>query len=63
MRTAHEAIQHLTAIVGADVTITLEISAGIAGDASSHIVRTVTENCQTLGYTSHGFDAAYTAAE
>ena len=53
---AEEVVQHLSAIVGANVEVTLEISAQIPEGASDHVVRTVTENCNTLHFTSYGFE-------
>jgi predicted AAA+ superfamily ATPase len=53
---AEEVVQHLSGIVGADVEVTLEISAQIPDGAPEHVVRTVTENCNTLGFLSHGFE-------
>ena len=54
---AESVIAHLTGIVGARVTVTLEIEAEIPGGASDHVVRTVTENSRTLKFTSQGFEA------
>ena len=55
-RVAEEVIAHLTGLVGASVSVTLEIEAHILSGASDHIVRTVTENCQTLKFSNHGFE-------
>jgi predicted AAA+ superfamily ATPase len=55
-RVAEEVIAHLTGLVGAKVTVTLEVEAHIPQGASDHIVRTVTENSRTLKFTSHGFE-------
>jgi hypothetical protein len=55
-RVAEEVIAHLTGIVGAKVTVTLEVEAQIPKGASDHIVRIVTENSRTLRFTSHGFE-------
>ena len=55
-RVAEEVIAHLTGIVGATVTVTLEVEASIPSGASDHIVRTVTENSRTLKFKSHGFE-------
>jgi hypothetical protein len=55
-RVAEEVIAHLTGLVGARVTVTLEIEAEIPHGASDHIVRTVTENSRTLKFTSQGFE-------
>ena len=53
---AQEVIQHLTGLMGAEVTVTLEIHAQIPEGASTDLVRTVTENCRTLKFTSQGFE-------
>ncbi len=55
-RIADEVIAHLAGIVGAKVTVTLEIEAEIPSGAPDHIVRTVTENGRTLKFTSQGFE-------
>jgi len=55
-RIAEEVVQHLSAIVGVNVEISLEISAQIPDGASDNVVRTVTENCNTLHFTSYGFE-------
>ncbi|MCP5148712.1 MAG: ATP-binding protein [Pseudomonadales bacterium] len=55
-RIADEVIAHLAGLVGASVTVTLEIEANIPEGAPDHVVRTVTENSQTLKFTSHGFE-------
>jgi predicted AAA+ superfamily ATPase len=54
---AQEVISHLAGIIGADVKVTIEIDAFIPSGASEQIVRTVTENCRTLKFTSQGFEA------
>lgn len=56
-RIADEVIAHLAGLVGAEVTVTLEVEAKLPGGASDQIVRTVTENSRTLKFTSHGFEA------
>lgn len=53
---ANEVIAHLVGVVGAEVTVTLEIDAVLPSGASDHLVRTVTENCRTLKFTSQGFE-------
>lgn len=53
---AENIIQHLSGLVGAEVEITVEISADIPDGTPDHIVRTVTENCRTLRFTSSGFE-------
>ena len=55
-RVAEEVIAHLTGLVGAKVTVTLEVEAQIPSGASDHVVRTVTENSRTLKFTSQGFE-------
>jgi predicted AAA+ superfamily ATPase len=53
---AEEVIAHLSGLVGAKVTVTLEIEAQIPSGAPDHVVRTVTENSRTLKFTSQGFE-------
>ncbi len=53
---ADEVIAHLAGLVGAKVTVTLEIGAEIPAGAPDHVVRTVTENGRTLKFTSQGFE-------
>jgi predicted AAA+ superfamily ATPase len=56
-RIAEEVISHLAGLVGANVTVTLEIDAEIPSGAPDHIVRTVTENSRTLKFSSQGFES------
>ena len=53
---ADEVIAHLSGLVGARVTVTLEIEAELPDGAPDKVVRTVTENSRTLKFTSHGFE-------
>ena len=53
---AEEVITHLAGLVGASVTVTLEIDADIPDGAPDHVVRTVTENSRSLKFHSHGFE-------
>jgi len=53
---AEEVIAHLASLVGANVTITLEIEAQIPDGVPENVVRTVTENSRTLRFTSQGFE-------
>ena len=53
---AREVLQHLNSLVGANVKVTLEISAEFTSDVPDGTVRTVTENCRTLRFTDHGFE-------
>ena len=55
-RVADEVIAHLSGLVGAKVTVTLEVEADIPSGAPDHVVRTVTENSRTLRFTSQGFE-------
>lgn len=49
-RIAEEVISHLTGLVGSKVHVTLEISAELPSGASDHVVRTVTENANSLKF-------------
>ena len=53
---AEEVISHLKALVGANVTVTLEISAHVPDGVPDNVVRTVNENSRTLRFSSHGFE-------
>lgn len=53
---AEEVIAHLSGLVGAKVTVTLEIEAEIPSGVPENVVRTVTENARTLKFTSQGFE-------
>ena len=55
-RIADEVISHLSGLVGAEVTVTLEIEAHMPEGAPEKVVRTVTENCRTLKFTNQGFE-------
>lgn len=55
-RIAEEVVQHLVALRGAQVEVTLDIAADIPGGAPKQVVRTVTENGRTLRFTSQGFE-------
>ena len=55
-RVAQEIIRHLSDAVGAEVEVTLEVQAHIPDGAPPDLVRTVTENCQTLRFDPHGFE-------
>lgn len=53
---AEEVIAHLSGLMGADVTVTLEIHANVPSGAPDNVVRTVTENCRTLKFSDQGFE-------
>ncbi len=55
-RIAEEVIAHLSGLVGAEVTVTLEIHAEVPSGAPDSVVRIVTENCRTLKFSDHGFE-------
>ena len=55
-RIADEVIAHLAGLVGATVTVTLEVEAELPSGAPDNVVRTVTENSRTLKFTNHGFE-------
>jgi len=55
-RITEEVIAHLAGLVGAKVTVTLEIEARLPEGASDPLVRTVTENCRVLKFGSQGFE-------
>lgn len=49
-------IHHLSLLEDAKVEVTLEIQVKIPKGAPDHVVRTVTENCRTLGIEDQGFE-------
>ncbi len=51
-----EIIQHLMAVEGSDVELTLEVNVSAPNGIPSGTVRTVSENCRTLKITNFGFD-------
>jgi hypothetical protein len=53
---ADEVLAHLVALVGAKVTVTLEIEADMPNGAPEQVVRVVTENGRTLRFASQGFE-------
>jgi len=55
---ASSVVQHLAGLLDAKVTITKEIEAEIPTGAPDNVVRTVTENGQTLKFESSGFEEA-----
>lgn len=48
-------LQHLSSLIGANVKVTLEIQVELPDGVSDNIVRTVSENCRTLKFKTHGF--------
>ena len=53
---AEEVIAHLAGVVGADVTVSLDIAANVPEGVPDNVVRTVSENSRTLKFHSHGFE-------
>jgi hypothetical protein len=53
---AEEVVQHIASLVGAQVEVNLEITAEVRSGVPNDVVRTVTENCRTLKFKSHGFE-------
>ena len=53
---ANEVIAHLEGLVGAKLSVTLEIEAEVPDGFPDHVVRTVNENSSTLKFTVHGFE-------
>lgn len=53
---ADEVLQHLTSLVGASVKVTLEIEAQVTDGIPDNVIRTISENCQTLKFKSQGFE-------
>jgi hypothetical protein len=53
---AEEVLQHLTTVPGAKVSVSVEIAAEIPEGVNEDTQRIVTENCQTLKFSSHGFE-------
>ena len=53
---ANEVISHLSGLMGAKVTVTLEIAAEVPSGAPDNVVRTVTENSRTLKFSSQRFE-------
>ena len=51
-----EVVQHLTGLPSADVKITMDIEANVLDGVPEDVVRTVTENCQTLRFTTQEFE-------
>jgi Swt1-like HEPN/Protein of unknown function (DUF499) len=55
-KVAEEVLQHLSLLPGAKVEVTLEVSAEAPDGVPDNVVRTVTENCRTLRFRTHGFE-------
>jgi hypothetical protein len=55
-KVSDEVLAHLVGLLGAEVTVTLEITARVPAGVPENVVRIVTENCRTLKFTSQGFE-------
>ena len=55
-RVIEEVVQHLTSLPNVTVEVTMEIQAATSDGVPDNIVRTITENCRTLGFTSQDFE-------
>ena len=53
---AEEILQHLNALMGAKVEVTIEIQARVPDGVPENVVRTVTENCRVLKFDTHAFE-------
>jgi predicted AAA+ superfamily ATPase len=53
---ASAVVQHLTGLLDAKVSVTIEINADVPSGTPDNIVRTVTENCRTLKFENAGFE-------
>ncbi|HZQ56036.1 MAG TPA: Swt1 family HEPN domain-containing protein [Bryobacteraceae bacterium] len=53
---AESVVQHLTSLLDAKVSVTIEINAEVPSGAPDNVVRTVTENCRTLKFENAGFE-------
>jgi len=53
---AAEVVQHLVSLPGASADTTLEIQVHIPDGASEQVIRIVTENCRTLGFSNFNFE-------
>jgi len=51
-----EILQHLVGVLGASVTVTLEIEAVVPDGIPEAVRRTVDENSRTLKFEQHGFE-------
>ena len=53
---AEEVVQHLSVLPGAEVEVSVEISATVKDGVNESVRRIVNENCRALKFRSHGFD-------
>lgn len=55
-KVVREVLQHLLGLLGAEVTVKLDIEAKAPQGIPPNVVRTVSENCRTLGFEQSGFE-------
>lgn len=55
-KVADEVLAHLVGLVGAEVSVTLEVTASVPEGVPDNVVRIVTENCHTLKFDEQGFE-------
>jgi len=55
-RIADEIVSHLAGLVGTEVKITLEIAVEVQDGVPENVLRTISENCNTLKFKTHGFE-------
>ncbi len=55
-KVAEEVLQHLSTLPGARVEVRLEVQVHVPDGVGDDVVRTVTENANTLKFDSHGFE-------
>lgn len=52
---SQEVVQHLVALLMANVEVTIEIQATVPDGFPPNVVRTISENCRTLKFTQQEF--------
>lgn len=55
-RVGDEVVQHLQALLGSDVEVTLELSATVGDGVPEDVVRTILENARVLKFENFGFE-------
>ena len=51
-----EVVQHFASLPGCDMEVSMEIHVRIPEGAPDNVIRTISENCRTLGFETHGFE-------
>ena len=55
-RISDEILSHLAGLVGSEVNVTVEINVEVPNGIPENVVRIVSENCNTLKFSSHEFE-------